>query len=87
MTTMGMFMRRVRPLVAAALLALAGCGVLAARRTSFPASETTATGQTLTVEDIEAIVNDTLMTDDEKRQALRDLGIEDDILIEALLTL
>jgi len=87
MTKMGMIMRCIRPLVVAGLLALTGCGVLAARRTTFPASETTSTGQTLTVEDIEAIVNDTLMTDDEKRQALRDLGIEDDVLIEALLTL
>lgn len=43
--------------------------------------------QLFSVEDLEAIANDADLTDDEKRQAFRDLGIEDEELIGALLTL
>ncbi len=46
-----------------------------------------ADGQLFSVEDLEAIANDGDLTDDEKRQAFRDLGIEDEELIDALLTL
>jgi len=46
-----------------------------------------ADGQLFSVEDLEAIANDRNLTDDEKRQAFRDLGIEDEELIDALLTL
>ena len=46
-----------------------------------------ADGQLFSVEDLEAIANDADLTDDEKRQAFRDLGIEDEKLIDALLTL
>lgn len=44
-------------------------------------------GQRFTVEDLEAIADDPGLTDEEKRQAFRDLGIADEELIEALLTL
>ena len=44
-------------------------------------------GQLFTVEDLEAIANDADLTDDEKRQGFRDLGIQDEKLIDALLTL
>ena len=46
-----------------------------------------ADGQLFTVEDLEAISNDSDLTDDEKRQAFRDLGIEDEKVIDALLAL
>ena len=46
-----------------------------------------AEGQSIFLDDIEAIVNDQHLTDDQKRSQLRDLGIEDEELIEALLTL
>jgi hypothetical protein len=46
-----------------------------------------AEGQSFVLEDIGAIVNDRHLTDDQKRSQLRDLGIEDEDLIEALLTL
>lgn len=46
-----------------------------------------ADGQVFTVEDLEAISGDPNLSDDEKRQAFRDLGIEDEKLIDALLTL
>jgi len=46
-----------------------------------------ADGQLFSVEDLEAIANDSHLTVDEKRQAFRDLGIEDEELIDALLRL
>jgi len=46
-----------------------------------------ADGQRFTVEDLAAIANDRSLSNDEKRQAFRDLGIEDEKLIDALLTL
>lgn len=44
-------------------------------------------GQLFTLDDIEAIVDDPDLSTDEKRAALRSLGIEDEQLIDALLTL
>jgi len=44
-------------------------------------------GETIVAEDVNAIVADPNLSDDEKRAALRDLGIEDEKLIDALLTL
>ncbi|MFQ5489428.1 MAG: hypothetical protein ACE5GE_01795 [Phycisphaerae bacterium] len=67
--------------------ALGGCGVLAAERSSFSNQAATSEGLQIFVEDIEEIVDDTQLTADEQRQALRDLGIEDEDLIEVLLTL
>ena len=46
-----------------------------------------ADGQLFSVEDLEAISSDADLTDDQKREAFRDLGIEDEELIEALLAL
>jgi len=79
--------RLIGPLIVVALTALVGCGVLAAGRTDYPSAAETAPGRSLYREPIQEIVDDSLLTTDEKRQALRDLGIEDDKLIEALLTL
>jgi len=44
-------------------------------------------GQTFTVDDLESIANDPDLDDDGKRQAFRDLGLEDERLIDALLGL
>ena len=71
----------------AALVSQTGCGVLAARQTEFANQAETTTGRKLFVEDIEEIVNDPDLSAEEKEQALRDLGIEDEDLIGALLTL
>ena len=70
-----------------ALAALAGCGVLAARQTEFANQVETSAGRKLFVEDIEDIVHNELLTPEEKDQALRDLGIEDEDLLAALLNL
>lgn len=70
--------------VAVCSVVLAGCrsGV-----TDFPNRLVGAGGQLFTVQDLEAIAGDSGLTDDQKRQAFRDLGIEDEKLISALLTL
>lgn len=73
-------------IVAAALLAgLAGCGSLAPN--SFPHQLIGADGQPIVLDEVETIVNDTNLSDDEKHEQLRELGIEDEELIDALLTL
>ena len=72
------------PLLAAWFVA-AGCGVLAVERTRYPTAVRSADGGSYFVEDVDAILNEPNMTPDERAQALRDLGIEDVDLIEALL--
>ena len=66
-------------------LLCAGCGTTVS--TDFPNRLIGADGQTIVLEDVEVIVEDGGLSDDEKRAQLRDLGIEDEVLIEALLTL
>jgi len=73
--------------VLASLFAPTGCGVLAAGRTDFPAQAEGTDGQDLFVEDVEAIVYDPQLSTDEQREALRELGIEDEDLLDVLLTL
>ena len=79
--------RMVRMFAVVALAIITGCGVLAVHRTDFPATAETADGRPIFREDVEAIVDNDLLTEDEQREALRELGIEDDDPIEALLTL
>jgi hypothetical protein len=76
-----------RVIIAVALVVVSGCGVLAASKSDFANQAETGEGRKLFVEDIEAIVLDDLLDQDQQRQALRDLGIEDEDLIDALLTL
>lgn len=79
-------MKILGTIVRAVLLAgLAGCGSVAP--TTFPNQLVGADGQPIVLDDIETIVNDTALTEDEKRVQLRELGIEDEQLIDALLTL
>jgi len=46
-----------------------------------------ADGQSFTLDDLEAIAADTELSEAEKREAFRALGIEDEMLIDALLAL
>lgn len=63
----------------------AGCGTVTT--TDFPNRLVGAEGQRIVMEDIETIVRDPSLTDDEKGAQLRDLGIEDEKLVAALLAL
>jgi len=63
----------------------AGCG--RPPSTDFPNRLVGADGQEITLDDITAITDDPDLSTDEKRQALRDLGIEDEQLIDVFLTL
>ncbi len=65
------------------LVASAGCG--GNDVTTFPNQLLDPLGNPILLDDVEAIVNDDSLSDDEKRDKLRDLGIEDEDLIEALL--
>ncbi len=62
-----------------------GCGAIVSP--PFAARLVGSEGQTFTVNDLESITNDPDLDDDGKRQAFRDLGLEDERLIEALLGL
>ncbi len=76
------------PCVFAVLMAmtlLAGCGVLTLRPQDFSNAETGEGGQTYTLDEVEDITENSALTDEEKRDALRELGIEDEDLIDALL--
>jgi len=79
-------MKILGTIVRAVLLAgLAGCG--SGAPTTFPHQLVGANGQPIVLDDVESIVNDTSLSEDEKREQLRELGIEDEELIDALLTL
>ena len=56
---------------------------------SFPNALTDSSGRVILLDEVEAIVNDPNpnLDDDDRRQSLRDLGIEDEKLIDALLDL
>jgi len=76
--------RARRVTVAAWALILPGCGIVAPAEPDFSATvERGANEQPLLLDDILAITG-SMMTPDEQRQALRDMGIEDEDLIEAL---
>jgi len=80
---------RFRLLVAASLLLAAtfgtGCG--SAVPTIYAHRVVGAEGQAIDLDEVRKIVTDPGLNDVERRQALRDLGFEDEILIEALLGL
>ncbi len=73
-------------LVGVVAFAATGCSILSLKRTAFPGAAITDDGRGLYLDDINAILNDSSLTTDEKREALQDLGIEDDALIDALLS-
>jgi predicted small lipoprotein YifL len=79
-------MKILGTIVRAVLLAgLAGCG--SGAPTTFPHQLVAADGRPIVLDEVETIVNDTALSEDEKREQLRELGIEDEELIDALLTL
>ncbi len=65
----------------------AGCGVLTARKSDFTNAETGEDGQIYVLDDLRSIANDDDLSEAQKRDAFRDLGIEDEDLIAALLEL
>ena len=78
-------MKRVSTWLAATVVVFAGCGF--SPQTDFSHALRGVDGQPLLLEDLEVIANDPDRTADEKREAFRELGIEDEQLIEALLDL
>jgi len=75
--------RVLRSMLVALAVSLIGCRSTV---TAFPNQLRDSAGHPILLDDIEAIVAGEA-TEDEKRQQLRDLGIEDEELIDALLTL
>lgn len=74
-----------RILSACWLLAIAGCGAVSADR--FPNQVLGADGQPILLDDLEAIADETGLSDEERREQFRELGIQDEKLIEVLLRL
>lgn len=70
-------------LTAALFLALSGCGTSV--NSDFPNRIVGPQDQRITLEDIDAITADLTLTDEQKRDRLRDLGLQDEKLIDALL--
>jgi hypothetical protein len=68
---------------AVATFALGGCGIPA--QTDFPNALTGPDGEAILFDDVSEILSDPDLTDDEKRDALRLLGLEDEKLIDALI--
>jgi hypothetical protein len=69
----------------ATLLLCTGCGLLSFRNPEFDNAETGENGEMYVLDDLEAIADDPDLTEEEKRDAFADLGIEDQDLIDALL--
>lgn len=83
------FQKLTRRSLSAAListvLAGAGCGLLSFRNPEFDNAETGEDSQSYVLDDLEAIADDPDLTEEEKRDAFAELGIEDEDLINALL--
>ncbi len=77
--------RLISAVITAAALLCSGCGNVIT--TEYANRLIGAEGQHLVLQDIEAIVGNPNITDDQKRSQLRGLGLEDEKLIEALLSL
>ena len=80
---------RTRQLLVSLILAVAaavpGCGF--SLPTNFPNSVIGADGRPIVLDNVRKIVKDPDLSDDQKRQALRDLGLKDEKLINVLLGL
>lgn len=62
---------------------LIGCGTVS--NTNYPSALTAPDGNPILFDDVSRIITDEDLSEDEKRDALRELGIEDERLIDALL--
>lgn len=82
-----MVRRKPALLLVALLAAFAGCDSAIFQEYALPDRLVGSDGQVFTVEDLQAIADDSGLSTEAKRQAFRDLGIEDPDLIEALLNL
>jgi hypothetical protein len=71
-------------MAALALAAVCGCGLVTLERENFPATAVGAEGERFFYDDIQEIQNDTTLSTEQRREALRDLGIEDEDLLDAL---
>ncbi|MBI1826603.1 MAG: hypothetical protein HY287_16495 [Planctomycetes bacterium] len=71
-------------LVVAGMAFLFGCGTVVTQP-DFPACIHNAAGDCILLDDVEPILNDSSLTADQKRAKLRELGIEDEQLINALI--
>ncbi len=78
-----MAIRLLRSILVLAAIILAGCGAPAT--TEYPDALIGPDGQPILLDDVDAIVDDDDLSDVEKREQLRELGIEDEKLIDALL--
>ncbi|MCK4660785.1 MAG: hypothetical protein KAV82_14795 [Phycisphaerae bacterium] len=67
------------------LLASTGCEVLTYQRSDFPEALVGADGQDVVLSDVVEIVDNANLDEEAKREAIRELGIEDEDLIDALL--
>ena len=70
--------------VGAVVLAVNGCGLLTVERTIFPNQVVDAQDNPLYIEDLQAITQDPDLTPDEMIEALRQLGLENEELIQAI---
>jgi hypothetical protein len=71
-------------IAALVLAAVSGCALVTLEREKFPAAAIGAEGERLFYDDIQAIQNDASLSAEAQREALRDLGIEDEDLLDAL---
>ncbi|NOS99444.1 MAG: hypothetical protein HOP29_02330 [Phycisphaerales bacterium] len=62
-----------------------GCGVIDFRRDVFAGQPLNADGEPIYVDDLRAITQDADLSDDEMVDALRQLGIENEALIDAII--
>lgn len=79
--------KEVAVVVVSFTVALLASGCEALNPATFPNQVIGADGVGLSLEDIEAIVQDSTLSDEERRAGLRELGLQDEALIEALLSL
>lgn len=77
----------IRLLGAALLLGAAGCDAVSFRKPDLTTAETGENGQVYVLDDLRDIATDPNLTDIQKRDAFRALGIKDEDLIDALLQL
>jgi hypothetical protein len=79
--------RRTVNVLSGLLVLLVGCGVLTLRPPDFPNAVTGENGQIYVLEDLRAIARDLDLTEQQKRDKYHEMGIEDEDLINALLSL
>ncbi|MCC7293960.1 MAG: hypothetical protein IT449_18015 [Phycisphaerales bacterium] len=76
---------RVILLPVVALLMISGCGLRASNEQAARYRELGADGEVLVLDDLLAVAGDPDLTDDQKRNEMRRMGLVDEDVIEALL--